>query len=307
MASDGRQLEVLVAFAEKLHLPPGFSVETNTKVLNDEGEQIAEFDIEIRGKVGTTDFLWLIECRDRPSAGAAPGSWIEQLVGRRSRFGFSKVTAVSTTGFAAGASEFARQQGIELREALALTPESFSEWLQLTTMTQRLRVHDLKHADILLDESEPHRKRVAAEKFVKDANPGAAVLMSNMTGERVTAAEAFIGAVRDIPDAFSDVTPSTPRPIAVCAEFPTDDHYVIPTSEGGVRVAAIQFDGELRIEEREYPVVSTTEYRHQESGAAISQVVAFAPQSLLGQKLSFELHRVTATGQIHVIARRLPQ
>lgn len=34
-------------------------------------------------------------------------SWIEQLVGRRARFGFNKVTAVSITGFATGAAEFA--------------------------------------------------------------------------------------------------------------------------------------------------------------------------------------------------------
>lgn len=107
MTSDGKQLEALVSFVEETLVPQGFSVNTNTKVFNDEGIQVAEFDVEVRGKVGTTDIAWLIECRDRPSQGAAPGSWIEQLVGRRARFGFNKVTAVSTTGFAAGAEEFA--------------------------------------------------------------------------------------------------------------------------------------------------------------------------------------------------------
>jgi hypothetical protein len=305
MSTDGKQLEALVAFAEELHLPPGFTVRTNRAVLNDEGVQIAEFDIEIHGKVGTTEFSWLIECRDRPSSGAAPGSWIEQLVGRRTRFGFNKVTAVSTTGFADGASDFAKQQGIELREVRSLSPASFSEWLQLTTMTQRLRIHDLKHANILIDGTESHRRRIAAEKLVKSAPAGTPILMSSKTGDRVTAEQAFLGAVHDIPDAFSTVTPTTPKPIQVHAEFPTDDHYVLPTAEGGVRVAAIEFTGELRVEEREFPVVSTTEYRHAESGAPISQVVSFAPQSLQGQNLSFELHRVSETGRIHVIARKV--
>lgn len=129
MAADGKQLEALVAFAEKTLLPMGFSVTANQRVFNDERIQIAEFDIEIRGKVGSTAFAWLIECRDRPTSGPAPGAWIEQLVGRRARFGFNKVTAVSTTGFASGATDFARAQGIELREVRALLPEEFANWL----------------------------------------------------------------------------------------------------------------------------------------------------------------------------------
>src|SRR6266550_564747 len=120
MGSDGKQLEGLVSFVEKTLLPQGFEVKTNERIYNDEGIQIAEFDIEIHGKVGSTTIAWLIECRDRPGQGPAPGSWIEQLVGRRIRFGFNKVTAVSTTGFAVGAVQFARSQGIELREVTAL-------------------------------------------------------------------------------------------------------------------------------------------------------------------------------------------
>ena len=62
MASKGKQLESLVAVIEKLHLPEGFTVTPNEKVYED-GVQLAEFDIEIRGQLGTTEFRWLIECR----------------------------------------------------------------------------------------------------------------------------------------------------------------------------------------------------------------------------------------------------
>lgn len=136
MSNDGSQLEAIVAFVERTLVPQGFDVKTNQRVYNDEGIQIAEFDVEVRGKIGTTAIAWLIECRDRPGSGPAPGSWIEQLVGRRARFGFNKVTAVSTTGFAAGAVEFARPQGIELREVASLTPGAFSSWLKLQAMNQ---------------------------------------------------------------------------------------------------------------------------------------------------------------------------
>jgi hypothetical protein len=60
MAADGKYFEALVAYVERTQLPEGFTVATNERIFNDEGVQIAEFDIEIRGKVGSTP--WLIEC-----------------------------------------------------------------------------------------------------------------------------------------------------------------------------------------------------------------------------------------------------
>ncbi len=86
MQSSGKQLEGLVAFVEKTLLPQGFDVKTNERIYNEDGIQIAEFDIEVRGKIGSTNIAWLVECRDRPGQGSAPGSWIEQLLGRRIRF-----------------------------------------------------------------------------------------------------------------------------------------------------------------------------------------------------------------------------
>jgi hypothetical protein len=153
MDSKGKQLERLVALIEKLHLPEGFEITTNERVY-DEGIQIAEFDIEIRGQLGTTELRWLIECRDRPTEGPAPASWIEQLVGRRSRFGFNKVTAVSTTGFAKGASDFAKSKGIETREVKALTPEHFADWLIMRSIVQIEQSGRLEHATFVIDENE---------------------------------------------------------------------------------------------------------------------------------------------------------
>jgi hypothetical protein len=111
----GKMLENLVEAFERLLTPAELNVEINDKVFNDEGIQIAEFDIIISGDLGSSSLRWLIECRDRPSQGAAPLSWIEQLYGRRAFHNFDKVFAVSTTGFAPGAVEKAKQNGIILR------------------------------------------------------------------------------------------------------------------------------------------------------------------------------------------------
>jgi hypothetical protein len=114
-ANDGSDLEKLVEAIERQLAPEGFSVVRGERVFDEEGNPVAEFDIRIAGPVGSSEVNWLIECRDRPSDGPAPAQWIEGLVGRRERFGFDKVFAVSTSGFAQGARHYARAKGIVLR------------------------------------------------------------------------------------------------------------------------------------------------------------------------------------------------
>lgn len=121
MDKTGKELEDLIAGIEAQMLPQGFKVEPRQRVADDAGEQIAELDIVISGALGSSTVNWLLECRDRRSEGAAPASWIEQLVGRRERFGFDKVFAISTTGFSKAATDFAKTKGIVLRTVSRLT------------------------------------------------------------------------------------------------------------------------------------------------------------------------------------------
>src|SRR5258708_575866 len=115
MDKTGKELEELIAGIEAQMLPQGFKVEPRQRVVDDSGEQIAELDIVISGALGSSSVKWLLECRDRPSEGAGPVSWMEQLVGRRGRFGLNQVFAISTTGFSKAANDFARTEGIVLR------------------------------------------------------------------------------------------------------------------------------------------------------------------------------------------------
>jgi len=127
--NDGSRLERLVEMIEGLHLPDGFSIRKNSPVYNDEGQQIAELDIFISGRIGSVTHCTLFECRDRPSQGAAPVGWIEQLFGRKQRLKLSSIVAVSTTGFAPGAVEFAAQENIPLRTVEALTESEIRGFL----------------------------------------------------------------------------------------------------------------------------------------------------------------------------------
>jgi hypothetical protein len=124
--NDGKDLENLAALIESVHLPEGFLIERNLKPRDEYGNQIAELDVVISGRIGSTPFKMLIECRDRPSDGAAPGSWIEQLATRKRRFDFNTVIAVSSTGFAPGAPQLAEDENIILRTMNELTPDDVS-------------------------------------------------------------------------------------------------------------------------------------------------------------------------------------
>jgi hypothetical protein len=308
MRSDGKQLEGLVSFVEKTLLPQGFDVKTNERVYNDEGIQIAEFDIEIHGKVGSTSIAWLIECRDRPGQGPAPGSWIEQLVGRRMRFGFNKVTAVSTTGFAAGAVDFGRTQGIELREVKSLSPDEFSEWLVMRHFHFIEHVTRLDHAVILINEGEGENKRVALSEAISSQSGNDKVLRSSKRGELVSTAVVFSGAVSEAGTLFDGLEPNGPgKSIKLQVRYTNEaDHFVVDTSLGPVRVEAIMFFGELSVRERLIPLTITAEYRQAETGEPISQVASFAPHSIDGKMFSLEMHRISESGETHIVLRKLP-
>jgi len=302
--NDGKYLEALVAFVEETMLPEGYDVKTNKRIYNDDGVQIAEFDVEIRGRLGTTDIAWLIECRDRPGSGPAPGSWIEQLVGRRSRFGFNKVTAVSTTGFAEGAQEFAKQQGIELRVVEALTPDAFS-WLQLGHMSFVERRANLESAKILVNENTHEDLRNALHQVVARTNGSDKILRSIKTDELHALTNAFLGVV-ELQNLFDGIELNSPgKKVTLHVHYSSDDdHFVVDTALGEIRVEVIVFHGELLAIETMVPVQAATKYRNLENGDTISQVASFAPQNIAGTPMALEFHRMGDDGETYVILRK---
>ncbi|MDH4187750.1 MAG: restriction endonuclease [Nitrospira sp.] len=307
MPRDSKRLEALVAFVEKTLVPEGFKVTTNDRVFNDDGIQVAEFDVLVQGKIGTSEFQWLIECRDRPSSGASPTSWIEQLVGRRTRFNLSKVTAVSTTGFAAGAHEFAHAQGIELREVLALSPEHFADWLEVRYITNTVHHTNLTGVYFALEPETPQLLHDALASMLPGINGSVPLLRALSNGEVVTPAQAFSGVTSANQELFDGLEPNgEPKIVRLLNRYPDDDHFVIQTAQGDVPIKTIEFTGELSIKEFKLPIGYTGEYRDAKTGTPISQVVTYAPQSIMGNKFAVELHKLAASGETHITMRRFP-
>lgn len=307
LMSAGKQLEELVAFVEEqMVLPQGLKVEVNKRLFDETGVQIAEFDIFVAGKVGTTDFSWLIECRDRPSEGPAPTAWVEQLAGRRARFNLAKVTAVSTTGFAKPAIEYAAQAGVELREVRALEKDQFSDWLQIAAMIRSENQIELRGTTLLFSAEDIERHTDVLTAAVED--PLKPVLRPLSAEQPVPSHDVFGAAIESRGGVFDDVIPNGPdKEVRIRANYPNPaDHFVVDTSEGPIRVQSILFNGVVRKLEKLLPIKTIAEYRHANQ-VTISQFAAFEPMELHGATVAVEFHRIPASEEAYVVVRTKPQ
>lgn len=302
MSNSGKLLEGLVERIEKLLIPHGFTISPNEKVYNDDGVQIAEFDIEIAGKIGSANFKWLIECRDRPAQGAAPGSWIEQLVGRRDRFKFDKVIAVSTTGFTEGASEYAKDSGIEIRTVNETDIDQISDWFLLNEMTLYKRGTILEHATLLVDENEPQEVHEALRQVLANNAPDSKLLLSTENGEHVSVASAFAIAAYGVDGLYDGVTPeSGSKKVNLQVSYPQDNsHYVVESKLGNIRIKEILFQGELTLAIEKIPIMTIRKYENVLNGEVIATTASFNLE-IDGKSRELSFNKIEETGEIHVV------
>lgn len=302
MSNTGKLLEGFVQRIEELVLPHGFTISPREKVYNDDGVQIAEFDIEIAGKVGTADFKWLIECRDRPSEGPAPGSWIEQLVGRRNRFKFNKVIAVSTTGFAEGADQYAKESGIEIRTVTEADIDQISDWFLLNEMTLVKRGGILSNAVLYLGENEPKENQDALNQVLAKSKADAKLLLSTQTGQRITLPTAFSIAASSVDGLYDDISiTGGSKKIDLQVSYPQNDsHFVVETERGNLRITEILFQGELTASIEKIPILDIQKYENIVSGEVIATTVSFN-LDIEGQSREITFNKIEQTGNIHVV------
>ncbi|MGB5276969.1 MAG: hypothetical protein WBP02_07330 [Gammaproteobacteria bacterium] len=301
MSYDGKLLEIFVRQIEKILLPENITVTPNDKVYNDEGVQVAEFDIEIEGKVGAAHFKWLIECRDRPSQGPAPGTWIEQLVGRRDRFNFNKVIAVSTTGFAPGAEEYATQAGIEIRNVTEANVDNISDWFSVETMPLTKQGGKLEHAQLFISNDEPEKNKEAVVKLLNNIDGDAPILMSTETNNKVTLATAFQAVVKD-ENLYEQLSPEEDsKNIRIKVSYPRDDsHYIVQTEEGDIRITEILFDGVITLTTEELEIAAIKSYENLTSGEEIATAASFN-FNIAGKNLELSFNKMHDTGETHVL------
>lgn len=302
MSNSGKLLEALVEQIEKILLPNGINLKTNDKVFNDEGVQIAEFDIEIEGRVGTTDLMWLIECRDRPSEGPAPGAWIEQLVGRRDRFGFNKVIAVSTTGFSAGAKEYAEESGIEIRTVTESDLNQNRDWLLTEKVTVFTKGRRLDEVTLLIAESESVEIKTAIKEVLVNLDYKNPILQSPETNEYVNILDAFHSAVNTVDGIYDELfSENNSKEVKLRIQYTKDEsHYVVDTKFGKVRIREILFSGKIFVKKEELPLSDLKNYNSLSGGKNIASRASINLE-IDGVPREISFNKITETGEVHVL------
>jgi len=124
---------------------------------------------------------------------------------------------------------------------------------------------------------------------------GARILRATPSEALVTPAEALMYALdSEKEELFADLEPNGPSKTArFQVSYPNDDdHFVVDTDEGPVRVKAIDFSAVLSVRERLLPLIEVQEYRVSDTSEIISQVASYAEMEANGINFVFELHRL---------------
>lgn len=287
----GKSLERIVSEIEAHLIPMGLTVERRTRVFDDDGVQVAEFDLQVKGRVGSTDFHWLIECRDRPSNHSEPGSWIQQLAGRRQAYEFDKVTAVSTSGFSPGAVRDAELLNVELRTISPVDREAVSDWFRLETVSVFVLRSNVQDAKVFYTAEATE----AAKRWV-EANRSSCTfldkcLYSQETGELHSILEAWQGFINQRPEfglQFKENLDSQQINQTVNYVNP-QSRFEFTTPHGKVAIRAIRFKVDLSIEQDAIPIEKFSEYREILGDRKIAQTVAI-PFEFEGGKYECRFH-----------------
>jgi hypothetical protein len=109
MPRAGRELEKLVEMIEKALSDTDVKIKSPDYIVGVNSKSLREVDISLQTRVGSTDILVILECRDRQSVEDV--RWIEELATKREDVLASKAIAVSSSGFSEGARRMSTHLG----------------------------------------------------------------------------------------------------------------------------------------------------------------------------------------------------
>lgn len=146
----GRTLERLVELLERVLGGLELKVTSPDWIPDRDTGEPREVDVSVRGRLGGSDILVILEARDRQSKQDV--TWIEQLAEKAKSVGADKVVAVSSSGFFEPAIKKASARGILLRSIDDLTRDNIAGWFNAPGITVSGVCYEIKAVQIGLSD-----------------------------------------------------------------------------------------------------------------------------------------------------------
>lgn len=262
MARAGRALETLVAILEKSFAPFDVVVDSPAHIKGRRSGSTREVDVAVRGRLGATELLVIMECRDR--AGIEDVRWIEELATKRTDVGADKAVAVSTSGFSSGAESLAAAEGIELRTLESIEVSSPFSWLGLTHLDVSLVRFGL--GDLSIDVLDPKDEVIAALRK-RDMSNDEQLFIEKSSGRSLTSRQVLGREILRAP-AHQVALSSDGSTVTTELELRfagNDIVYQIMGPAGLVDVHTIRFDILLAAERSRIPIDALSSYVRDDS------------------------------------------
>lgn len=164
MPRKGRETELILKEIESLSLGDQAQIKSPDLIRDIVTGNKREVDISIKHKMGTHEFLTVIECRNRK--GNEDVTWIEQIATKTKNLRANKVIAVSTAGFSNPAKKLAEHENIILRTLKDFTAVETIDWAEFIFKEEKW---NLLHMDVNPKLYNPYKKR--SKKIIKFENP----------------------------------------------------------------------------------------------------------------------------------------
>jgi hypothetical protein len=289
MAREGRDLERLVALIEEAVGPEGAEVKSPDFIEDRVTGERREVDVSIRTRVGTSQVLIVIECRDRNSVQDV--TWIEQVEQKCRDLKASKVIAVSAKGFSEAALKKAAFSGIETRRMDEISPELIRSWYQAEEMQVIIERVEILYCNLNLDmEGVPRSIEPEVLERMRGITPADTAFMCKKDGLECNL-EAVWAWTRRSP-AASELYAGVPqdgtrveKTLNLNYKNPSD-RYQLATSFGPLDILSMNLVVRLWIEKTVSPIERTVSYQDGER-ALVEAVQYEVPVGNGNKRLSF--------------------
>lgn len=205
-----------------------------------------EIDVSIRANVGSSPVFIMIECRDRVTTGDL--NWLEAVSSKREDVGADKAVVVSSSGYTAGAQNWAAAKDIELRTTEELDVATVLSWFGVAEINILRPCCDLSlEVEIFGDAT------WESTTEWREWTPEQQLMLAMPEGQRpISVEEAWErSAGREFWDAVpTDGTRQRVHVVIVLKQVPLSAN----TPFGPARVRSLRFDGDVWVETEHVPI-----------------------------------------------------